>query len=142
MSDKKLKRRDFLRGLALAAGGTALAACAPKVVKETVVVEKVVEKPVEKVVKETVIVEGTPKVVEKVVTAAPRTETVEISLWHGWTGADNTEMLHKIIQDYNETNTDGIIVTPTAYPWDEFFAKWVMAAAAGNPAVGNGRGSR
>jgi len=42
--------------------------CAPKVVKETVVVEKVVEKPVEKVVKETVVVE---KPVEKVVTATP-----------------------------------------------------------------------
>ena len=50
-------------------------ACAPKViekvVKETVIVEKVVEKPVEKVVKETVIVAGTPKVVERVVTVAP-----------------------------------------------------------------------
>ena len=52
---RKVSRRRFLRGLALAGGGTALAACAPKTV----------------VVKETVVVEGEAKVVEKVVTATP-----------------------------------------------------------------------
>jgi multiple sugar transport system substrate-binding protein len=77
MSDR-VTRRAFLKGLAIAAGGGALAACKPQVVKETVVVEKpvekvvketvVVEKPVEKVVKETVQVE---KVVEKIITATP-----------------------------------------------------------------------
>jgi len=67
MNDKKLTRRGFLRIGALTAAGAALAGCAPKVVKETVVVER----PVEKVVKETVMVEGTPQVVEKVVTATP-----------------------------------------------------------------------
>ena len=53
MSQKKLSRRQMLRGLGLVAVGAAAAACQPKtvVVKETV--------------KETVIVEGTPKVVEK-----------------------------------------------------------------------------
>ena len=66
MTDK-LTRRKFLKGLAVAAGSGVLASCAPQVVKETVIVEKPVEKVVEKVVKETVIVEGTPKVVEKVV---------------------------------------------------------------------------
>jgi len=63
----KLSRRDFLKKTAVAGAGLALAGCAPKVVKETVIVEK----PVEMVVKETVIVAGTPKVVEKVVTATP-----------------------------------------------------------------------
>ncbi|MBC7237819.1 MAG: extracellular solute-binding protein [Chloroflexi bacterium] len=63
---RTMSRRDLLKVGAIATGGL-LAACAPKVVKETVVVEKVVEKPVEKVVKETVIVQGTPQVVEKVV---------------------------------------------------------------------------
>lgn len=79
----KLSRRRFLKGLAVAAGSTALAACAPKVVKETVIVEKPVEKVVEKVVKETVIVAGTPKVVEKVVTAtpAPESDKVTILVW-------------------------------------------------------------
>ncbi|MFH1928520.1 MAG: ABC transporter substrate-binding protein [Chloroflexota bacterium] len=71
MTNKKVTRRGFLKGVAVAAGSGVLAACAPQVVKETVIVEKPVEKVVEKVVKETVIVEGTPKVVEKVVTVAP-----------------------------------------------------------------------
>jgi len=59
----RFSRRGFLRMSVLGASAL-LAACAPKVIKETVVVEKEVEK----VVKETVIVAGTPKVVEKVVT--------------------------------------------------------------------------
>ena len=66
-----LSRRAFLRLSAFGASGL-LAACAPKIIKETVIVEKAVEKVVtkivEEVVKETVIVEGTPEVVEKVVT--------------------------------------------------------------------------
>ena len=41
---EKLSRRRFLQGAALAGTGVLLAACAPKVVKETVVVEKEVEK--------------------------------------------------------------------------------------------------
>ena len=45
----KFSRRAFIRAFGLAGAAAALAACAPKVVKETVVVEK------EKVVKETVI---------------------------------------------------------------------------------------
>ena len=61
-------------------------------------------------------------------------ETIEITLWHGWTGADNTEMLTRILDGYNESNPDGIEVIPTAYGWDEFFAKWILATASGNPA--------
>jgi ABC-type glycerol-3-phosphate transport system substrate-binding protein len=56
-------RRELLKGAAASLGAAALAACQPKVVEVT----RVVEKEVEKVVKETVIVEGTPQVVEKVV---------------------------------------------------------------------------
>lgn len=78
MEDKKLGRRDVLRGLGLAAAGAAVAACQPKtvIVKETI--------------KETVIVEGTPKVVEKEVTrviekevtAAPVAgEIPEVHMW-------------------------------------------------------------
>jgi ABC-type glycerol-3-phosphate transport system substrate-binding protein len=57
----KVSRRHLLKLCAVATAGT-LAACAPKVIKETVVVEKQVE--VEKVVKETVVVTQE-KVVEK-----------------------------------------------------------------------------
>ena len=76
MEKKKLSRREFLRVSAVGAAGLAAAACAPatpqiieKVIKETVVVEKEVEKvvketvevQVETVIKETVEVE---KIVE------------------------------------------------------------------------------
>jgi len=79
--EKKLNRRDFLRGTAIAAVGVMAASCAQptpiivekevpveKVVKETVVVEKQV--PVEKMVKETVVV-SKEIAIEKVVTATP-----------------------------------------------------------------------
>jgi putative aldouronate transport system substrate-binding protein len=59
--NKKLTRREFVRMGALVGAGVVAAGCAPRVVKETV----------EKVVKETVLVQGTPQVVEKVVTVAP-----------------------------------------------------------------------
>jgi multiple sugar transport system substrate-binding protein len=55
MSDQ-VTRRQFIKGLTVAAGSTVLAACAPKVVTETVVVEKPVQEKI---------------VVEKVVTATP-----------------------------------------------------------------------
>ena len=89
----------------MAVGGTALAACQPKIVEVTKIVEKPVEKivketvivegePVEKIVKETVIVEAEPKVVEKVVekvvtvaqpAKGPPTELRFIHWWpQGW----------------------------------------------------------
>ena len=71
-----VSRRDFLRGMAVAAGGGILAACAPQVVKETVEVE--VEKTVEVAVEQTVVVEQTVQVeVEKEVTAVPPPEEAE-----------------------------------------------------------------
>ena len=56
----RTSRRGFLAWVALGGSAAALGACKPQIVE----VEK------EKIVKETVIVEGTPKVVEKVVTVA------------------------------------------------------------------------
>jgi len=62
----ELSRRGFLRVSAVGAAGVLLAACAPKVVekvvKETVLVEKPVEKEVTKIVKEavTVVAEAAP----------------------------------------------------------------------------------
>jgi multiple sugar transport system substrate-binding protein len=96
---KRINRRDFLRMAGGLAAGTALAACAPQtvIVEKEVQVERtvVVEKEVEKVVKETVIVEGTPKVVEKtvteivqeVVTATPvAAQPITLEWWVNWGG--------------------------------------------------------
>ena len=66
----------------MAAAGTVLAACAPQIVKETVIVEKtvketvLVDKPVTRVVKETVIVEPSPRVVAKVLEPGQGTKAV------------------------------------------------------------------
>ena len=57
---------------------------------------------------------------------------VEIKLWHGWTGADNAEMLDEVIQKFNKKN-NGITVKITAFGWGDFFPKWVLAAKQGNP---------
>jgi ABC-type glycerol-3-phosphate transport system substrate-binding protein len=72
--NRKLSRRSFLRGAAIAAAGAAAAACQPK----TVVVEKVVTQVVQETVKETVIVEGTPKVIEKEVTKVVEVEVEKV----------------------------------------------------------------
>lgn len=75
---RKFSRRDFLKHAGLTGAGIALASCAPKVVKETVIVEKPVE-----------------KVVEKVVTAAaPKFTKTELKLPSWWApheieGAEN-----------------------------------------------------
>ena len=59
MDSKGLSRRKFLRGAALTGVGLVAAACAPATA------------PPPQVVKETVVVAGTPEVIEKVVTATP-----------------------------------------------------------------------
>jgi len=92
MMEKRISRRVLLQMSMGLAGAAALAACAPKVVKETVVVEveKVVTKEVEKIVKETVMVAGTPKVVEKVVKETVVVEKGkdifqgDLILWQPW----------------------------------------------------------
>jgi hypothetical protein len=78
----QMTRRQLLRYLGLGSVGVALAACQPKIVKETVIQEKVVKETVvqEKVVKETVVQEKVVKetvVQEKVVTptVAPKAES-------------------------------------------------------------------
>ena len=58
MSSKLLSRRGFLRAAALSAAGAAAVACQP----QTVIVKETVEVETEKIVKETVVVE---KEVEK-----------------------------------------------------------------------------
>jgi len=143
MSDQ-VTRRGFLKGLAVVAGSTALTGCAPKIVKETVVVEK----PVEKIVKETVIVEGTPQVVEKVVTATPAPVTLtwwQYPLWTGVTG-DETKGLSQDdpkLAEYTTMDWPNFIMGQFAeqYPgfnckveeltWAEGRTKLTMAASTG-----------
>jgi branched-chain amino acid transport system substrate-binding protein len=60
MNTKGLTRREFLRGAALTGVGLAAAACGPSPTP-----------PPPQIVKETVVVAGTPQVIEKVVTATP-----------------------------------------------------------------------
>jgi len=92
----KVSRRHMLKLFAVATGGT-LAACAPKVIKETVVVEKEVEK----VVKETVVVtQEKEKVVEKVV---EKTVVVDAA------AQKQAEMKGKIVWDTFRANP----------PWDK-----------------------
>ena len=72
---KEMSRREVLKGLGLVMGSSALAACAPQVVKETVIVEKPVKEVVKEVVKETVVT-------EKVVTATPApVKETELQFW-------------------------------------------------------------
>ena len=154
MSGNKVTRRRFLRGLAAATGGTILAACAPQVVKETVIVEKaveveklstvLVEKAVEKKVVETVVVEKEVaverKVVETVVVEkevmvqAPQ-EPVELQFfcWSvGW-GADYPHGLWEEEQaDAYMAMHPEVTINTQALGWD-FAAKNLVGVAAGNP---------
>lgn len=59
-------------------------------------------------------------------------EEVTITLWHGWTGADNTEMLNIVLDQFNQENDAGITVEATALNWDDLFSQLVLAAASGS----------
>jgi len=103
----------------------ALTGCAPKVVKETVVVEK----PVEKIVKETVVVE---KQVEKVVTATPEPkEPVTISVMT-FLAADTPEVEKKIMAEFEKENP-GYKVELQFVPYGEYFTKLQTLIAGGTP---------
>ena len=65
--------------------------------------------------------------------AATAQDGMTVSLWHGWTGADNTEMLNIVLDKFNMENEDGITIEATALDWDDLFSQLVLSAAAGNP---------
>jgi len=125
---RRVSRRQFLRGLALAGGSAALMACAPKVVEKTVVVEK----PVEKVVKETVIVEGTPQVVEKVVTATPAPVEPVTVTWMNWWGGAREPLMLEVIARFEEENPH-IHVENQLQPWDNRAERAATAIASKSP---------
>jgi multiple sugar transport system substrate-binding protein len=100
MTSKKLSRRDFLRMGALTAAGAALAGCTtptPEVIRETVIVEgtpQVVEKEVTKLVEQTVVVEAT--------APPPGEETVVIFVGFGTgTSAEQIAVHEAIAEEYN-----------------------------------------
>ena len=149
---KRVTRRDMLRYAGLGGSAVLLAACAPKVIKETVIVEKPVEKVVEKevtklvekVVKETIIVKGTPKVVEKVVketVVVQETVVVEVAkerdvfqgdllLWHNWgnKGGGGLAMLDQV-EAFMKLHPKVKMVNVFDAGRDKFLA----AIAGGNP---------
>jgi multiple sugar transport system substrate-binding protein len=123
MSQKKLSRRQMLKGLGLAAVGAAAAACQPK----TVVVRETV--------KETVIVEGTPKVVEKEVTkiveATPVPEEIVEITFMGWGATEEDEGVRAAIRTF-EGAEPNIKVTWLHTP-DNYGEKMLAMLAAGTP---------
>lgn len=139
-----LSRRTFLRLSALGASAL-VAACAPKIIRETVIVEKAVEKVVKEtvfvekevekivkeVVKETVVVEKeVEKVVEIAVTPEPEPElegTIVINM-----GGSDTQTWENLALAY-EAMHPGVDVRVELKP-GEGYQEWIQAQfAAGTP---------
>jgi multiple sugar transport system substrate-binding protein len=129
MLTDKISRRRLLKLLGVGLGAAVLAACQPKIVYET----KIVEKEVERVVKETVIVAGTPqvveKVVEKVVQAAPK-EKIQINFaTPGGVGLERT-MYTNFVYRFMDENPD-IRVNVSFESWADYMTKLPTILAAG-----------
>ncbi|MEN6478198.1 MAG: extracellular solute-binding protein [Anaerolineales bacterium] len=125
---KNMNRRAFLRATTLTSSAVLLAACQPKVVE--------VEKVVTQIVKEEVIVEGTPKVIEKVVevqaptAAAKESVTVRDIVW-GMT-AKMIPMYEMIAQSFHE-KFPHITVEHIFLPEAQHTARIQTMLAAGDP---------
>jgi multiple sugar transport system substrate-binding protein len=118
MENRKLTRRDFLRLAATAGVGAAAIACQPK----TVIVEgtpQVIEKEVTKVVKETVVIEKP-------------AEGVKITMYHAWHRAIAGPVIEPMVREFEETHP-GIFVALTAAVPDELGPMVMGAVAAGTP---------
>jgi len=136
---KGISRRGFLKGLGLAAAGTTLAACQP----QTVVVEKekVVTQVVKETVKETVIVEGTPQVVEKevtkvvekqvekVVTATPLPAGPVTIRFPQAMGDDGQVVFEEVAAIFQEKHPNVTVKVDPTFDWDA--QKYLVQAAAG-----------
>ena len=141
MSEHLITRRQLLRYVALGTSAGLLAACQPKIVEVTKIVEKEVEKEVTKivkqVVKETVIVEGTPQVVEKEVTrviekvATPVAEEITLAVWNIWGGA-RVPMMDDMFKRFSEVHP-GLKVENVLSPGGERLQKIQVAIAGGTP---------
>lgn len=132
MQAKTFKRRDFIRAAALAATGVLAAACQPKVVE------------VEKVVKETVVVAGTPQVVEKVVKEVVKETVVvekkvevpakgiKIQMYHAWHRAIAGPVIEPMVREFEQTHP-GIFIALTGAVPAELGPMIMAAVAAGTP---------
>ncbi len=114
--DRRVGRRGFLRAVGVAASAALLAACQPQ--KETV--------------KETVIVEGTPQVIEREVTAVPADEGPTFIRLSVWGHAPDMTTYTNIVQSFMEKQ-DKIRVSPEQY-LGGYYQKAVANFAAGNSA--------
>jgi len=139
MSERMLMtRRGFLGVAATAATGTLLAACAPQIVKETVVVErekevtKVVEKEKEvtKVVeKEKEVTKVVEKVVEKAVTATPGpAQPITLRFPHAM-GDEGQPVFQKIADGFKAKHPNVTVKVEPTFDWDA--QKYLVQAAAG-----------
>jgi ABC-type glycerol-3-phosphate transport system substrate-binding protein len=134
MATQDISRRRFLKGLVAVTGGAALAACAAptpqvieKVVKETVVVQgtpQVVEKQVTQVVEKQVV---QTQVVEKQVTAAPPTKAAptEVRVSHWWPQNWHSRWFPIVQEQAN------VKIKEEIYPFGEYNAKLLTQVAAG-----------
>jgi multiple sugar transport system substrate-binding protein len=113
---KTVSRRGILRLGAGLAASALLAACAPQVVKETV------------------IVAGTPQVVEKEITKVVETEQVVIR-FHGRMGREG-DLMTKYAQLFNEKHQPDIFVKLELFPGADYFPKLSTLIAGGT--IGDG----
>ncbi|MFH1084343.1 MAG: ABC transporter substrate-binding protein [Chloroflexota bacterium] len=136
---KRITRREFLIKPAVAAVGLAAmgvaSACQPKVVKETVLVEKPVEKVVEKEVTKEVVKEvqkEVTKVVVKEVTAKPVVrESITLTYNTWWpTMADNLTVVIPIF----EARNPWIKIEQQVLPYNEWIQKYQTTMVAGTAA--------
>jgi ABC-type glycerol-3-phosphate transport system substrate-binding protein len=123
MSGNKISRRDLLRGGALAAAGSVLAACQTKTVEVTREVEKVVKETVMETVveKETVVVE-----------VPQEMEPVTLEFWSEW--SDPTRIwLEAMAEDFTSRHpniTINLSLQPGGGDYQEFL---LTRIAAGEP---------
>lgn len=128
-----LSRRQVLRYGATGAALATLAACQPKIIKETVVVEK----PVEKVVKETVVVEGKEKVVEKTVVVEKQVvkevaKSMPVVRWVYFMPTDGRDDLLRLLNDFQNEKAISVQFEPDVGGWDAISEKMLAEFAAGN----------
>lgn len=128
-------RRSLLKMSGLAIMGTLLAACQPKIVEVTKIVEK--EKVVEKVVKETVVVAGTPQVVQKEVTKiveVQKTAPPKITL--RWATPAELGLERTMYTNFTYMFTEefpNIKIEPSFEAWGDYMTKLPTIVAAGTP---------